>query len=58
MISNEGLTKLGFVPVEDFITLDDGAGPYIKEWRSASPQPSDAEIETAHNEWQAKWDAQ
>ena len=58
MISNEGLTILGFVPVEDFITLDDGAGPYIKEWRSASPQPSDAEIETAHNEWQAEWDAQ
>jgi len=58
MISNEGLTKLGFVPVEDFITLDDGAGPYIKEWRSASPQPSEAEIESAHNEWQAEYDAQ
>ena len=58
MISNEGLTKLGFVLVEDFTTQDDGSGVYIKEWRSASPQPTEAEIETAHNEWKAEWDAQ
>ena len=58
MISNEGLTKLGFVLVEDFITQDNGSGVYIKEWRSASPQPSEAEIEEAHNEWQAEYDSQ
>jgi len=57
MISNEGLTKLGFVDIRDFITQDDGSGVYIKEWRSASPQPSDADIGAAHDEWQAEFDA-
>ena len=58
MITSKGLEKLGFVNEVDFILQDDGAGAYIKEWRSASPQPSDAEIETAHSEWQAEYDSQ
>jgi len=41
----------------DFRLQDDGAGTYIKEWTSASPQPSEAEIETAHAEWQAEHDS-
>ena len=58
MITSYGLMKLGFKPDADFELQDDGAGPYIKEWTSASPQPTEAEIETAHAEWQAEYDAQ
>ena len=58
MITANGLIKLGFVLQTDFILQDDGAGAYIKEWKSASPQPTEAEIEAAHNEWQAEYDAQ
>ena len=58
MITSYGLMKLGFKPDTDFELQDDGAGPYIKEWTSASPQPTEAEIETAHAEWQAEYDAQ
>ena len=58
MITSKGLEKLGFVNEVDFILQDDGSGVYIREWNSASPQPSDAEIETAHSEWKAEYDAQ
>ena len=63
MITSQGLQQLGFKslnvdPSGDFRLQDDGAGAYIKEWKSALPQPSVAEIETAHAEWQAEWDAQ
>ena len=61
-ITSAGLQQLGFKslnidPAGDFKLQDDGAGVYIKEWASASPQPSEAEIETAHAEWQAGQDA-
>ena len=63
MITSQGLQQLGFKslnvdPSGDFRLQDDGAGAYIKEWKSALPQPSVAEIETAHAEWQAEYDAQ
>ena len=58
MITANGLIKLGFVPEVDFKVEDGGSGAAIKEWNSASPQPSDAEIEAAHNEWQTEYDAQ
>ena len=58
MISTKALEKLGFLPEVDFSLQDDGDGVYIKEWNSASPQPSEAEIETAHAEWQAEYDSQ
>jgi len=58
MITSDGLEKLGFTPNVDFVLQDDGNGVYIKEWNSASPQPTEAEIETAHAEWQAEYDAQ
>ena len=57
MISSNGLKKLGFVS-EDFVLQDDGQGAYVVQWISDQPQPSEAEIETAHNEWQAEYDAQ
>jgi len=55
MITSEGLKKLGFIPNIDFILYDDGQGVYIKEWKSVSPQPAEAEIEAAHAEWEAEW---
>jgi len=58
MISYNGLIKLGFTS-DDFKLQDDldGKGVYIKEWLSDSPQPSEENITTAHNEWQAEYDA-
>jgi len=50
MISAIGLVKLGFKSDTDFLVQDDGAGAYIAEWKSGSPQPTDSEIETAHNQ--------
>ena len=63
MITSQGLQKLGFKSLAsnedgDFLLEDAGAGVYIKEWKSALPQPSESTIETAHAEWQAEWDAQ
>jgi len=50
MISAIGLIKLGFKSGTDFLVQDDGAGAYIAEWKSGSLQPTDSEIETAHNQ--------
>ena len=58
MITSKGLEQLGFDPINDFVLQDDGSGTYIRDWNSASPQPSEAEIEAAHNEWHAEYDAQ
>jgi len=58
MITSNGLQKLGFVSGVDFTLQDDGQGVYIKEWTSASPQPSVAEIESADAEWQAEYNSQ
>jgi len=58
MITSKGLEQLGFDPINDFVLQDDGSGTYIRDWNSASPQPSEAEIETAHAEWKAEYDAQ
>lgn len=57
MITSQGLKKLGFTPEVDFSLQDDGQGVYIKEWNSASPQPTESEIEAAHAEWEAEWNA-
>jgi len=58
MITAHGLIKLGFTPEIDFSLQDDGKGVYIAEWNSDQPQPSEAEIEQAHTEWQAEYDSQ
>ena len=57
MITAQGLKKLGFKPETDFILQDDGAGAYIKEWKSGSPQPTESDIETAEATWQTEYDA-
>ncbi len=59
MITSDGLEKLGFTPNADFVLQDDGDGVYIKEWNSKErSQPTEAEIETAHAQWQAEYDSQ
>ena len=58
MITAIGLIQLGFKIDTDFVLQDDGAGAYIKEWKSGSPQPTESEIETAHAEWQSEFDTQ
>jgi hypothetical protein len=59
MITSIGLVQLGFAK-SDFALQDDsdGNGVYIKEWLSASPQPSVAAIEAAEIEYLAEWDSQ
>ena len=58
MITTKGLIKLGFI-LDDFVLQNnsDGNGTYIAEWSSDQPQPSEAEITTAHNEWQTIYDS-
>ena len=63
MITSQGLQKLGFKSLlsnedGDFLLENAGAGTYIAQWKSASPQPTESEIETAHATWQAEQDAQ
>ena len=55
---SNGLQKLGFISQTDYVLEDVGQGVYLAEWKSDQPQPSEAEIETAHAEWQAEYDAQ
>jgi hypothetical protein len=59
MITYNGLIKLGFTP-DDFSLRDDsdGNGVYIKEWLSSKAKPSEADITTAHAEWEAEYDSQ
>ena len=58
MITANGLIQLGFVPENDFILQNDGDGMFIKEWFSDESRPTTADIEAAHAEWQAEYDAQ
>tara|TARA_Y100000034_G_C6623797_1_gene272031 strand:+ start:136 stop:465 length:330 start_codon:yes stop_codon:yes gene_type:complete len=57
MVTAQGLIKLGFTPEIDFSLQDEGNGAYIAKWNSASSQPTKAEIEAAHAEWQAEQDS-
>jgi hypothetical protein len=57
-VTVQGLVQLGFTPEVDFNLRDDsdGNGAYIDGWMSDQPQPSEADITTAHNEWQLAYD--
>ena len=57
MITSNGLLKLGFDPKVDFRLEDHGSGAFIKEWNSASPQPTVAEIEAADATYNTEYDA-
>lgn len=50
----EALQHLGYEPERDFICQDDGDGPYIKEWLSDDPQPTEQEITAASAELTAQ----
>jgi hypothetical protein len=59
MSISKGLEKLGFDKDNDFALRDDRDGRGVQLiWRSDQLQPSEAEIETAHAEWQAEYDSQ
>ena len=59
MITSKGLERLGFDSDNDFELRDDRDGRGVQLiWKSAQPQPTEAEIESAHNEWQAEYDSQ
>ena len=53
-ITSKGLQKLGFDSLTDYVLQDDGSGVFIAEWLSGSPQPTQAEIETAEALWQTE----
>ena len=53
-ITSKGLQKLGFTSLTDYVLQDDGSGVFIAEWLSGSPQPTQAEIETADALWQTE----
>ena len=55
-----GLIHLGFESGKDFLCVDksDGKGPYLAEWYSDKPQPSEAEIATAVKAHEDQWTAQ
>jgi hypothetical protein len=57
MITSEGLEKLGFKPNEEFFLRDNGNGVFIEFWNSKLPQPTESEIESAHAEWEAEYNA-
>ena len=59
-ITANGLIQLGFTPLVDFVLQQDadGAGIFMAEWLSASPQPSDAEIDAEVTRLQAEYDSQ
>ena len=49
-ITSKGLQQLWFKSGIDYSLEDDGSGVKVI-WSSSQPQPSEAEIESAHNEW-------
>ena len=57
MITSKGLEQLGFVSQEDYCLQNDGDGVFISEWNSKEKQPTEEEIEKAHNEWQKDYDS-
>ena len=58
-ITANGLIHLGFTPEVDFSASSSSGGVVDRiDWFSASPQPSDAEIEAADIEYQTAWESQ
>ena len=55
-----GLIHLGFESGKDFLCVDksDGKGPYLAEWYSDKPQPSEKQIATAVKAYEDQWNAQ
>lgn len=53
-----GLIHLGFDAEKDFLCKDeaDGKGPYLAEWYSSQPRPSDAAIAEAVTAYEQQWE--
>ena len=51
----KGLEKLGFVRNVDFVVQDDGHGPYLKDWFSTEPRPTQADVDAAYAEWESDY---
>jgi len=53
-----GLEYLGFEAGKDFVCIDlsDGNGPYLAEWYSDQPRPSDAAIAEAVTAYERQWE--
>tara|TARA_R110002051_G_scaffold183827_1_gene253331 strand:+ start:941 stop:1237 length:297 start_codon:yes stop_codon:yes gene_type:complete len=54
MYTAQGLIELGFEFEKDFTTYAVDGGDNELVWRSASPQPSVVDCESAHAQWAAK----
>ena len=54
---SKGLNYLGF-PNADFVLQDDGAGAYIRDWKSSKPKPTMADIEAAGDKWVLEYNSQ
>ena len=48
----KGLEQLGFVRNVDFVVQDDGHGPYLKDWFSTEPRPTQEDVDAAYTEWE------
>jgi hypothetical protein len=48
----KGLEQLGFTRNVDFVVQDDGNGPYLKDWFSTEPRPTQAAVDAAYIEWE------
>ena len=56
---NKALESLGFKSREDYtLEQDDLSQDPVIVWKSSQPQPSESELQTASDEWQAEYDAQ
>ena len=56
---NKALESLGFKSREDYtLEQDDLSQDPVIVWTSSQPQPSEGELQTASDEWQAEYDAQ
>jgi hypothetical protein len=53
----KGLEQLGFTRNVDFVVQDDGNGPYLKDWYSKEPKPTQADVDVAWVEAQQVADA-
>jgi hypothetical protein len=51
----KGLEQLGFTRNVDFVVQDDGNGPYLKDWYSKEPKPTQADVDVAYTAWESDY---
>ena len=55
---NKALQRLGFTSEDYKLEQHDLSQDPVIVWKSSQPQPSESELQTASDEWQAEYDAQ